>query len=121
LLSLTDTAKQIRKLTVRTIASIGSGHIGGSLSIVDVLTVLYFKQMNINPKNPKMDGRDRLIVSKGHAGPGVYAALAYKGYFPVDELDTLNKFGTNLPSHCDMNKTPGIDMTTGSLSSIIFS
>jgi transketolase len=82
---------------------------------VDVLTVLYFKQMNINPQNPKMEGRDRLIVSKGHAGPGVYAALAYKGYFPVDDLDTLNKFGTNLPSHCDMNKTPGIDMTTGSL------
>lgn len=113
--ALQTVAKEIRKLTARSIASIGSGHIGGSLSIIDVLTVLYFKQMNVDPKNPKMEGRDRLIVSKGHAGPGVYATLAYKGYFPIEELDTLNKIGTNLPSHCDMNKTIGVDMTTGSL------
>ncbi len=113
--SLQKVAKEIRKLTARTIASIGAGHIGGSLSIVDVLTVLYFKHMNVDPKNPKMAGRDRLIVSKGHAGPGVYATLAYKGFFPIEELDTLNKIGTNLPSHCDMNRTKGIDMTTGSL------
>ena len=100
-------AKEIRALTVECIASIGQGHIGGSLSIVDALTVLYYKHMNVNPSNPKMKGRDRLVVSKGHAGPGVYATLAHKGYFPKDELLTLNKFGTNLPSHCDMNKTPG--------------
>ena len=108
-------AKEIRKLTVECIASLGQGHIGGSLSIVDVLTVLYFKQMNVDVNNPKMEGRYRLVVSKGHAGPAVYATLCRKGYISHDELLTLNKFGTNLPSHCDMNKTPGVDMTTGSL------
>lgn len=108
-------AKEIRALTVECIASIGQGHIGGSLSIVDALTVLYFKHMNVDPTNPNKEGRDRLVVSKGHAGPGVYATLARKGYFPQEELYTLNRFGTNLPSHCDMNKTPGVDMTAGSL------
>ncbi len=108
-------AKEIRALTIECIASIGQGHIGGSLSIVDALTVLYYKHMNVDPKNPKMEGRDRLVVSKGHAGPGVYAVLAHKGYFPKEELLTLNRIGTNLPSHCDMNKTPGVDMTAGSL------
>ena len=108
-------AKEIRALTIECIASIGQGHIGGSLSIVDALTVLYYKHMNVDPKNPKMEGRDRLVVSKGHAGPGVYATLAHKGYFPKEELLTLNRIGTNLPSHCDMNKTPGVDMTAGSL------
>lgn len=108
-------AKEIRALTATCISHLGAGHIGGSLSIVDVLTVLYYKHMNIDPKNPKWDERDRLVVSKGHAGPGVYATLAHKGYFPKEELLTLNKFGTNLPSHCDMNKTLGVDMTTGSL------
>ncbi len=108
-------AKEIRRLTVDCIASLGQGHIGGSLSVVDVLTILYYKHMNIDPKNPKMEGRDRLVVSKGHAGPGVYATLAHKGYIQKDELLTLNKLHTNLPSHCDMNKTNGVDMTTGSL------
>lgn len=108
-------ANEIRGLTLKCIASLGSGHIGGSFSIVDLLTVLYFKEMNVDPHNPKMEGRDRLVVSKGHAGPAVYATLAYKGYFDPQELLTLNKIHTNLPSHCDMNKTPGIDMTTGSL------
>lgn len=108
-------AKEIRKLTVECIASIGQGHIGGSLSIVDVLTVLYYKHLNVDPKNPKMENRDRLVVSKGHGGPAVYATLCHKGYISHDELATLNKIHTNLPSHCDMNKTPGIDMTTGSL------
>lgn len=108
-------AKEIRALTVECIASIGQGHIGGSLSIVDVLTVLYYKHMNIDPKHPNMPTRDRLVVSKGHAGPAVYATLCHKGYISHNELLTLNQFGTNLPSHCDMNKTPGIDMTTGSL------
>lgn len=108
-------AKEIRKLTIECIASIGQGHIGGSFSIVDLLTVLYYKQMNVDPKNPKKEGRDRLVVSKGHSGPAVYATLAHKGYIEKEELKTLNRIGTNLPSHCDMNKTPGVDMTTGSL------
>lgn len=108
-------AKEIRALTCECVASIGSGHIGGSLSIVDVLTVLYYKHMNIDPKNPAKKDRDRLVVSKGHSGPAVYATLCHKGYIPYDELLTLNRFNTNLPSHCDMNKTPGVDMTTGSL------
>ena len=110
-----DYAKNIRKLTLKCIASKGSGHIGGSLSIVDVLTVLYHKHMRYDVNNPKKDDRDRLVVSKGHAGPAVYATLASVGFFPEEMLYTLNKFGTNLPSHCDMNKTPGVDMTTGSL------
>ena len=113
--NLEKIAREIRILTVKCIASLGSGHIGGSMSIVDVLTALYYKEMNVDPKNPLMEGRDRLVVSKGHAGPSVYATLAHKGYFPESELYTLNKYGTNLPSHCDMNKTPGVDMTTGSL------
>ena len=108
-------SNEIRGFTIECIASLGSGHIGGSYSIVDVLSVLYYQVMNIDPKNPKMDDRDRLVVSKGHAGPAVYATLAHRGYFPKSELYTLNKINTNLPSHCDMNKTIGIDMTTGSL------
>ena len=107
--------KEIRKEIIKEIAEIGTGHIGGSLSIVELLVVLYNKHMKIDPSNPKMDGRDRLIVSKGHSGPAVYAVLSDKGYFSKDWLSTLNKSGTNLPSHCDMNKTPGLDMTTGSL------
>ena len=110
-----EISKEIRRLTAQCIGSLGVGHIGGSLSIVDLLTVLYYKVMNIDPKNPKKDKRDRLIISKGHAGPAVYATLANKGYFDKSELKTLNLINTNLPSHCDMNKTPGIDMTTGSL------
>lgn len=106
---------KIRKSTLNTIGNLGVGHIGGSLSIVELLVVLYEKHMNIDPKNPKMEGRDRLVVSKGHSGPAVYAVLSDKGYFDKKWLKTLNKPGTNLPSHCDMNRTPGIDMTTGSL------
>jgi transketolase len=112
---LIEKSNEIRRFTLESIAHLGVGHIGGSLSIVELLTVLYYKHMRVDPKNPALEGRDRLIVSKGHAGPGVYAALASKGYFDVELLFTLNQFGTNLPSHCDMNKTPGIDMTTGSL------
>lgn len=108
-------ANEIRKETVKTIASIGVGHIGGSLSIADVLAVLYFDQMRVDPKNPKWEDRDWLVVSKGHSGPAVYSALALKGYFDKEMLYTLNKPNTRLPSHCDMRKTPGIDMTTGSL------
>lgn len=108
-------AKEIRKKTIDTIGFLGVGHIGGALSIVEALAVLYYKEMNVDPKNPRMPGRDRLVLSKGHAGPALYSALALKGFFPLEELHTLNKGGTNLPSHCDRNKTPGIDMTTGSL------
>ena len=107
ILDLVPITKDIRKLIIKSIASIGSGHVGGSLSIVEVLTVLYFREMNIDPNNPKMEGRDRLIVSKGHSGPGVYATLARRGYFPEEKLYTLNKIGTDLPSHCDMNKQSG--------------
>jgi transketolase len=108
-------AKEIRKLTIEEIGNLGSGHIGGAMSIVDILALLYFHKMKIDPANPKWEGRDYLVVSKGHAGPAVYAALASRGYFPQDWLLTLNKGGTKLPSHCDRVLTPGIDMTAGSL------
>ena len=93
----------------------GFGHIGGSLSVCDLLAVLYGKVMRYDPKNPKWEDRDKLVCSKGHAGPAVYATLALKGFFPMEQLKTLNRPGTNLPSHCDKNKTIGIDCTTGSL------
>jgi Transketolase, N-terminal subunit len=109
-------ATAIRRLTMDAIGGLGVGHIGGCLSLADLLAVLYFGgHMKIDPANPKMEGRDRLVMSKGHAGPAVYAALAEKGFFPADMLKTLNRPATNLPSHCDMIRTPGIDMTTGSL------
>lgn len=108
-------ALQIRKETIRTIGNLGVGHVGGALSICDVLAVLYGGVMNVDPKQPKKPDRDWLVVSKGHAGPAVYATLALRGFFPMEQLMTLNKPGTDLPSHCDMNRTPGIDMTTGSL------
>jgi len=108
-------AKEIRKLAIQTIGEFGVGHIGGAMSIADVLAVLYGKRLKADPRNPRAPGRDRLVLSKGHAGPSLYAALAAKGFFPKEWLSTLNKGGTNLPSHCDRNKTPGIDMTTGSL------
>ncbi|MCG8571899.1 MAG: transketolase [Spirochaetes bacterium] len=108
-------AKEIRKLTIDAIGYLGVGHIGGAMSIVDVLTILYYKYMNVEPKNPKKPDRDKLVLSKGHAGPALYSVLADKGYFPKEWLHTLNVGGTNLPSHCDMRRTPGIDMSTGSL------
>ena len=106
---------EIRKETVRAIGHAGFGHIGGSVSISDVLAVLYGGMMNIDPANPKWEDRDRLVLSKGHCGPGLYAVLALKGFFPMDWLKTVNKPGTNLPSHADGQKTPGVDMSTGSL------
>lgn len=106
---------EVRKALLKTIGTLGVGHIGGSLSIVELLVVLYEKHMKVDPKNPKMEGRDRLVVSKGHSGPAVYATLCTEGFFDESWLLTLNQPGTNLPSHCDMNKTPGVDMTTGSL------
>lgn len=112
---LKQVCKDIRCNIVECIGSIGVGHIGGCLSIVEMLAVLYFQEMNIDPENPRMPGRDRFICSKGHAGPALYSALSLRGYFGKDMLLTLNKGGTNLPSHTDMNKTPGVDMTAGSL------
>lgn len=108
-------ATKIRIETVKEMGNLGFGHLGGALSVVDAIAVLYGGVMKIDPKNPKWEDRDWLVCSKGHAGPAIYATLAMKGYFPMEELLTLNKPGTNLPSHCDMNKTVGIDMTTGSL------
>lgn len=112
---LEQKCNHIRQLLINEIAKLGVGHIGGCLSAVEALVALYYKEMRIDPKNPKMEGRDRFVLSKGHAGPALYAVLADKGYFPLSELDTLNRPGTNLPSHCDMIKTPGVDMTAGSL------
>jgi transketolase len=112
---LKNQAKEIRKLTIEEIGTLGTGHIGGAMSIVDLLTVLYFHRMKVDPKQPRWEERDQLVVSKGHSGPAVYATLALKGYFPLEWLSTLNKGGTKLPSHCDRHLTPGIDMTTGSL------
>ena len=108
-------SRDIRCDILRCIGHLGVGHIGGCLSVAELLAVLYFEAMNIDPAQPKKAGRDRFICSKGHAGPAVYAALANRGYFDKAELLTLNQGGTNLPSHCDMNRTPGIDMTAGSL------
>ena len=112
---LKEICRDIRCDTLRCIGHLGVGHIGGCLSVVELLGVLYFEAMNIDPSDPKKAGRDRFICSKGHAGPAVYAALANRGYFDRKELLTLNQGGTNLPSHCDMLRTPGIDMTAGSL------
>ncbi|OGO81873.1 MAG: transketolase [Clostridiales bacterium GWC2_40_7] len=108
-------ALKIRIETIKEIGNLGFGHLGGAMSIVDMLSVLYGGVMNIDPGNPGWEGRDWLVCSKGHAGPAIYATLALKGYFPKEKLKTLNKPGTSLPSHCDKNLTVGIDMTTGSL------
>jgi transketolase len=108
-------ATQIRLITLEMIGHLGVGHVGGSLSIAEALVVLYYKVMRIDPKNPKWDERDRFVLSKGHAGPALYAVLADLGYFPYEWIYTLNRPNTNLPSHCDRLKTPGVDMTAGSL------
>jgi transketolase len=108
-------AAEIRKETIKAMASIGFGHIGGSMSIADVLAVLYGGAMRVDPQNPQWEERDMLILSKGHCGVSLYAALALTGFFPLDDLKTLNRPNTNLPSHCDRLKTKGVDMSTGSL------
>lgn len=108
-------ALEIRIGAVEEFKARGFGHVGGSLSAADALAVLYGTVMKYDPKNPKMEDRDKLVCSKGHAGPSVYAALGLKGFFPYEEIKTLNQPGTNFPSHCDRRKTPGVDMTTGSL------
>ena len=108
-------AEEIRVETLKEFAALGFGHVGGSMSVIEALAVLYGKEMRIDPKNPQWPERDRLVMSKGHAGPALYATLALKGYFPLEVLKTLNQGGTILPSHCDRLKTTGVDMTTGSL------
>lgn len=112
---LKEKALKLRHDAIEIIGHFGVGHIGGVMSVMDALTVIYYDKANINPKDPKMADRDRVIMSKGHAGPAMYAVLADLGYYPKEWTKTLNQNGTNLPSHCDMNKTPGIDMTAGSL------
>ena len=108
-------ALNIRMETIKALGNLGFGHIGGAMSIVDTLAVLYGQVMKYDAKNPKWEERDWLICSKGHAGPAIYSSLALKGFFPVEDLLTLNTPGTHFPSHCDKNLTIGIDMTTGSL------
>ncbi|HHT17030.1 MAG TPA: transketolase [Papillibacter sp.] len=108
-------AEGIRLVTLQTLESFGAGHIGGSMSIVETLAVLYGSELKCDPANPQWEGRDRLVMSKGHAGPALYATLSLKGFFPKEMLSELNQGGGRLPSHCDRNKTPGVDMTTGSL------
>lgn len=109
-------AQEIRILTIDMIGYLGVGHIGGAMSVIEILTALYYHIMeNVDVQDPKNENRDKFILSKGHAGPALYAVLADKRYFPKEWLHTLNQGGTRLPSHCDMNLTPGIDFTTGSL------
>lgn len=112
---LMEKATKIRKHIVEMICKAKSGHPGGSLSAADIVTALYFSEMNIDPKNPKMDNRDRFVLSKGHAAPVLYAALAERGYFDKELLGTLREFGSPLQGHPDMKKVSGIEISTGSL------
>ena len=112
---LENISKLMRKDIVTMLTESASGHPGGSLSIVDIMSVLFFEEMNISPSNPKDPNRDRFVLSKGHAAPALYSALARKGYFEVEELMTLRKTGSRLQGHPNMNDLPGIDMSTGSL------
>ena len=112
---LTKKAVEIRKGIIEAVYYAGSGHPGGSLSVADILTVLYFHEMNIRPEEPKWEDRDRLVLSKGHCSPALYSCLANKGYFPVEDLKTFRKIDSYLQGHPDRNKIPGVDMTTGSL------
>lgn len=112
---LQEKAKDIRIDIIRQIHSAGSGHPGGSLSAADIITYLYFAEMNIDPENPDKADRDRFVLSKGHAAPALYAALAEKGYFPKETLLTLRQVGSILQGHPDRKKIPGVDMSTGSL------
>lgn len=112
---LAEKATKIRKDIVEMICASKSGHPGGSLSAADIVTSLYFSEMNIDPKNPKMAGRDRFVLSKGHAAPVLYAALAERGYFDTELLKTLRQYGSPLQGHPDMKKLAGIEISTGSL------
>lgn len=113
--ALNKKANEVRKKIVQTVYQAQSGHPGGSLSCADILTVLYFNQMNIAPKKPNDMGRDRFVLSKGHCSPALYSVLALKGYFPEQELQNFRKLDSFLQGHPDMKKVPGVDMTTGSL------
>jgi transketolase len=113
--NLNQFAAELRLETLRVFEARGFGHVGGAMSVVETLAVLYNGAMRVRPEQPDWAERDRLVCSKGHAGPTVYAALAMRGFFERELLKTLNRPGTSLPSHCDMNRTPGVDMTTGSL------
>ena len=108
-------AQKIRLETLKIIASRGNGHIGGSMSIADALAVLYGEVLNVDPKDPLKKDRDWCVLSKGHAGPAMYAALGLKGYFPIEEAYTLNDYRSHFPSHTDRSLTRGVDLTTGSL------
>lgn len=112
---LRATANAVRKDIIEETYHAGSGHPGGSLSAADILTYLYFEAMRIDPKEPKWEDRDRFVLSKGHAAPALYAVLAERGFFPKGDLVTLRKLGSHLQGHPDMNKTPGVDISTGSL------
>ncbi|PKM80482.1 MAG: transketolase [Firmicutes bacterium HGW-Firmicutes-13] len=112
---LKDKARVLRRHIVRMIGAAGSGHPGGSLSAADIMSVLYFKVLNIEPSDPYDPDRDRFVLSKGHAAPALYAALAEKGFFPVEDLWTLRKLNSPLQGHPDMTKVPGVEMSTGSL------
>lgn len=114
-LELQKIANEIRKSIVTAVHSAKAGHPGGSLSAADVFTYLYFEEMNIDPKDPKNPARDRFVLSKGHTAPGLYSALAHRGYFPVEDLKTLRKLGSYLQGHPDMKHIPGVDMSSGSL------
>lgn len=110
-----EIATRIRVDVIKAVYNAGSGHPGGSLSAADILTALYFREMNIDPKNPRLKGRDRFVLSKGHAAPVQYATLAERGYFPVEDMMTLRKLGSKFQGHPNMQKVPGIEMSTGSL------
>ena len=113
-LELQKTANEIRKGIVSGVHAAKAGHPGGSLSAADIFTYLYFEEMNVDPKNPKDPDRDRFVLSKGHTAPGLYAALAEKGYFPKEDLLTLRHLGSYLQGHPDMKHIPGVDMSSGS-------
>lgn len=112
---LKKTANEIRKGIVTAVHSAKSGHPGGSLSAADIFTYLYFEEMNIDPKNPKWEDRDRFVLSKGHVAPGLYSTLAERGFFPKEDLTTLRHTGSYLQGHPDMKHIPGVDMSSGSL------
>ena len=115
LLRLSRTANNVRKNIIEGVYNAGCGHPGGSLSIADIITYLYFEELRIDPKNPKDPKRDRFVLSKGHTAPALYAVLAERGYFPTEDIKTLRKTTSYLQGHPDMKGTPGVDMTTGSL------
>ena len=114
-LELQKTANEIRKSIITAVHSAKSGHPGGSLSAADIFTYLYFEEMNVDPANPQMENRDRFVLSKGHTAPGLYGALAEKGFFPKEDLVTLRHVGSYLQGHPDMKRVPGVDMSSGSL------